>query len=231
MTLIPQQSELLKLVAKRGISLNDLLAALVQREAEDKPVDEDVPKPRPARLTLSEATRVTLRTIPVELASLVLPSEPRRLTDEEAARMIPLFSDLKLVEKALTAAQDAIKTAFHDHIDQDAPADAERDKNGHALTAGEISVPDAGLGEKITRILVGGKAAGITEADLLGLETVGAITHKEYMALTVSMPATRALAPEEKVMAVLSKNPELVSALATKARLTARNTQIRIGKV
>lgn len=227
--LISATSDLQKLVAEHGISLNDLLTALAQRQADARPVEAAKPHPAHKSIALSEAARVVLRTIPVELASVDLPGEPRRLTEDEARQMIPLFSDLKQAAKALASAEEAIKSVFHNHLDQDARVDAEVDKNGHFVTEGEISVP--GLDEKITRGIVGGKAVSITERDLADLESSGVINRRTYLSLTESVPATRVLASEERVMAVLAKDPSLVAALASKARLSARNTAIRISKV
>lgn len=229
MTLVRQHVDLQKAVADGSISLASLLELLALEQIEGAPEPTVGPKNKKATgkgLALSEENRVVLRTIPTALASVKLPAEPRKLSQDEGRELIPLYVDLKKATKALESAENAIKEAFHGHFDADSSEDAEIDKNGHYLTEGELEIE--GLDKKIVRGTVGGKAAGLTEADLLDLETKRLIDHATYLSLTVNVPATRTLAPEEKVMAVLKKNPELVKVLATKARLTAKSTAIRI---
>lgn len=228
-TLVPSTAELQQQVIDGKISLAELLLALTEREEEQRTAVEPPKRAKPKSIALSDESRAVLRRVPVDLADATLPGVARKLTAKEAEQFIPLFCDLKAAAKALATAEAALKEAFHNHFDQDAPEDAAYDANGHALTEGELEID--GLANKIVRGVVKGSAKKLSVDDLTELEATGDIDHKTFLELTVSLPAQRTVAPDDKIMAVLAKRPGLVSVLAKKAgRSTAKSTAIRISK-
>jgi hypothetical protein len=227
MTLVPK-TELEALIAAKRISLSELLTQLVQPEHGGEQVP---PPPTPTVIPISDEQIELLHKLPELLAAIELPDRPRTLTAEERDAWVPLFDQIKKAKSALEVAEAAFKTVFGSAIDAEAQAAARKgryqlsyDKHGHVLTTGEI-ISDH-YDKKVTRELRGGNSVELTMADLHRLEEAGLITHKQLLAMTVPVPATRR--PDEDRIVEQAANPKLREALAQVARLTPVTSSVQM---
>lgn len=220
-TEIVPQEDLHRLVATGRITLSELLDKLAKAKPE---TEADAPKPKPKGVVLSPADKKTLRTLPAQLADLVLPESARLLTEAERAHLVPLFDQVKKASAAVKKAEDALKEAMHGHIDSLTSGGAV-DKNGHKITEGEVVAPE--YDKKVVRGLVGGKSVELTDSDLQEMEAEGLITHAQYLRMTKTVPSVRVAVPDA-IMAEISKDGNLLAAFALKARKSDLGTAIRI---
>jgi hypothetical protein len=230
MTLVPQAS-LEELAINHNITLADLLDRLA--EAQGPQPERETPRPQ-VKIAISDAQRSTLRRLATQLADVELPEAPRLLSEDEKREYIRLFDQVKDARSAVEAAEKALKETFCNHLDVESKGayDAlsgplEIDASGHVLAAGEVVA--AGESKKVTRELRGGKANGLTIADLQFLESEGKIDHATYLAMTETVPAQRRV-DEAKIMDVLAKRPALIAALAEVATLSERTSAIYLRK-
>lgn len=229
--LVPQTSNLETLVRNHTISLVDALDQLVAAKRASREAAN--PKAPTSKIAISDVQRTLLRRLATVLAIVELPSTARQLTDAEKAQFVPLFDEVKDAKTAVAAAEAALAEAFRNHLDAEALAAAKPDnpvaydKHGHVLAEGEVVHP--GYPKKVRRELRGGKAAPITLAQLQQLEADGKITHKQYLAMTEAVPATRRV-DEVKIMDVLAAEPGLLQVLAEVAEPTDREAALWLRK-
>lgn len=211
MTLTPAGS-----LRTTGTSLEEVLSKVAA------PAPKSTKAVAPKKVVLSDEQRLALKTLPSKLAGTDLPDKPRELTAEEIEEFIPLFDEVKDAKKALVQAEESLKEAFANHMDTQAPRNAETDKNGHKIAEGIVE--SELLAIVVKRELKGGKAAPLTLADLERLEADGDIDHKTFLAMTRQ---TRSV-DEVAVMEQLANRPELLDALKKVAVLTPKSTAISI---
>lgn len=191
-----------------------LAAEAKATEAESAPVVE-TPLPKP--LVLSADEEAALAAFSTQALNLVVPPNRRMMTVAELTSVTSFLSTAKVVDKLVKrAVEGTIKPAFHNHFDVKAEKDGVADpkttprhpKSGHYLLEDKASGKVDGLPASATREVRGGTVS-LTVEGLRELEKEGVIDRMTFLSLTSQVRVV----DEDKVMAAVRKNPELVDKL------------------
>lgn len=191
-----------------------LAAEAKATEADSAPVVE-TPLPKP--LVLSADEQEALEAFATQATNLMVPPNRRMMTVAELTSVTGFLATTKVVAKLVKrATEDTIKPAFHNHFDVKAEKDGVADprttprhpKSGHYLLEDKTSGKVDGLPASAEREVRGGSVS-LTVEGLKALEEKGVIDRLTFLSLTSQVRVV----DEDKVMAAVRKNPELVEKL------------------
>jgi len=197
----------------------DVVRAAIAAEAkasqtETAPIAE-TPLPKP--LVLSSEEKAALENFKSQALNLMVPPNRRMLTVEELTSVNTFLATTKVVAKVVKrATEDTLKPAFHNHFDVKAEKDGVADpkttprhpKSGHYLLEDKTSGKVDGLKASAEREVRGGSVS-LTVEGLRALEEAGEIDRLTFLSLTSQVRVV----DEDKVLAAVKKNPELVEKL------------------
>jgi hypothetical protein len=204
-------------LAKKDASVASVLRT-VTAEAVHPEVNTTSPVPKaPA---ISAAAKVFTE-IADRLGELQLPTERRQLSPAEIHSILDVLIDLKPAIKALKGSESEIRTALFNHADQKAIQDGrvtpetKRHPDGWLILDDLTSMVSPDLETKATREVSGGSLTLTPEAikTLAEDPEVPEVTHADYLEMTQQLR----VAPDEKVLAWLRKNPEKAEVLGRAA--------------
>jgi hypothetical protein len=180
---------------------------------------EVTPKPAKA-FVLSADEQGAIEDFVAMVDEVAWPAVRRSLTATQQDRLLAFYGKYHSAAKALERSKEAIRTTFFNHLDvlaeQDGvakPDETPRDKAGHYLLAGEIRVEGGDF--RMTRE-VKDPSVDLNADDLKALVDLGALPHETYLALTAQVRVV----DEDKVMAAVRKDPELLKTLSHATRVT-----------
>lgn len=209
-------TRLKELLAKKGVSLADLVRTVDAAQAEITP-PKPYTGPLPKKVTVSPTDVVTLSRFATLAESAEWPTERRELTELEKNSLLHLLVAEKTLKALVERVEKSLKPAIFNHLDVQAERTGAanqatpRHKDGYYILDGEVTIE--GLGYKATRETRAGTVS-LTAEDLAQLENEGTITHDEFLKLTRQVRVVE----EAHLMAQLADNPDLAQkiALATK---------------
>lgn len=205
-----------------ALAKKNATVASVLRQVTTEPVAPEVAttSPLPQSPQISAAAK-TFATIADRLGELELPDSRRQLSPAEIHSILDILIDLKPAIKALKGSEDQIRTALFNHADQVAiqegrvTEETKRHPKGWFILDDLDSMVSPDLETKATREVSGGSLTLTPEAikRLADDPEVPEITHADYLEMTQQLR----VAPDEKVLAWLRKNPEKAQILGQAA--------------
>jgi len=179
---------------------------------------QEVPAPIRWDEPVLDSLEALRQAVLTDSAKALIPSTRRTLTPLETQGLIELRDSIGTLESALSAAKESIRTAVLNHLDLLAEKEgvaAAIDSKGHVLASGRLGVPGGGAKEFSWE--VSGRTE-VTDADLRQAVQDGAISHEDYLAVTV---AERRF-DEVRFLEHARKHPEIISSVGKAARRSWR---------
>lgn len=230
-TALAVQADIVKALAEHRIDLNEALT-----QAAD-PIPTTAPKALPKVIAISQEEKKTLRSLPSAIANAELPDKARELSEAEKQEFVPLFDQIKVAKAALVKAEDALKEAFHNHLDVEflatGPKGVIYDTHNHIAEAGQVVAE--GYARKVVREERGGKSSLTVDA-VKSLLADGKITKEQYDLMVDEMPVppveatTVEVLNENGIMAAIGMDPKLLAKLAKVAPVSPKSTAINMRK-
>lgn len=210
-----------------SVQLTELLEAL-QISTQVVPTGVDLP----AEVLLTENVLADLEILPKDFGS-VLPTDRRKLTDDEVRDLFIERERIARIMKTLESRKDAIAVAVKNHCDIEIEEASKteglpRDIRGHYLVPSDIKIPK--LGKRFTReVRKGAPTVNVEDLERLAKESaIPGFDHEDYLACTT---AVRVI-DEAKSTVHFRKNPAVLDAFAaamvpgnTTAAVYQRNLQ------
>lgn len=199
-------------LAKKGVTVADVLRAVMQPAPSSAPDVKTAAVPLPKKVTTGDEVRVALATLPSLLSTVRVVNTPRALTPAEQDGHGKLLAAVKTVKSWIGDIEsDLAKPTWFNHFDSLAEragdGDAPRESHGWLLRKGQAVIE--GLGVKPTREVRSAQVE-ITAEGLLDAVTAGRISRRDYLEMTEQVRVTNELA----VLGWVSKHPEKAAVIA-----------------
>ena len=205
-----------KVLAKKDVSLRDVIRAIHTDAANELPVSIEAPLPKKVAATAEQRTAIA--TLLDTLDELTLPSVRRTLRPAEVARILAWTQDAKSVGTVVNSMLTQLKTAFFNHADvlaeedgRAVPGETPRDKYGWYLLDDKESGAVKGEPFKLTREAKNGSVEMTVEGiDALIAEGVLPATARKRLVKTVEA------VDEAALLAYMADNHQDIPKIASK---------------
>jgi hypothetical protein len=201
------------------VSLADVVKVLVPEAPTEALEEYKIPLPA----TITAKAKAALEKLP-EVYGGVVPTERRKLTDEELTALLAERDVCDTIKKLVEARKDSgIRTSILNHMDvvleetltEEQLKALERDKDGHYYSSAQVTVPES---DQVFSWEVSPGTATLSPQKLKELDAAGEIDHKLYLEITEPVRVVN----EQRLLLAMSKDPETVLALVKAASKPAK---------
>lgn len=205
-----------KVLAKKDVSLRDVIRAIQTDAANELPVSVEAPLPK--KIEVTDQQRTAISTLLDTLDELSLPTIRRTLRPYEVASVLAWTQDAKSVETVVKNMLIQLKAAFFNHADvlaeedgRAVPGETPRDKNGWYLLDDKQSGAVKGSPFMLTREAKNGSVEMTVEGiDALIADGVLPATARKRFVKTVEA------VDESALLAYMADNPKDIPRIAAK---------------
>lgn len=198
-------SQVVAEINKGSLTFADLLKALSPQQ-QSEPVPAVIPTPK----AITPKQTAAMEKVS-DVYGKVVPTERRALAPVEIGSLIEEKQTLDEVKKMATSRLEDVTVTIHNHLNVVLEEAGQTDGvlldgKGNYIAEGRAGSPDH---EQEFAREVKNYAASLDEAGLKNAEALGMLSHEDYLAMTRQVRVV----DETRVMALLSKKPEVLRAI------------------